>query len=109
MAFDCYAKALEIFHHIIKCKYKEERVLGEANARLVEVYREKAQEYFRAAEDLKAELISAETSQKIEHDNKKSPGTEKMDEETKRLQEALSSAIVVEKPNVKWSDVAGLE
>ena len=29
--------------------------------------------------------------------------------EEEKLQEALSSAIVKEKPNVKWTDVAGLE
>jgi vacuolar protein-sorting-associated protein 4 len=30
-------------------------------------------------------------------------------EEDKKMQDALSSAIVREKPNVKWSDVAGLD
>lgn len=29
--------------------------------------------------------------------------------EEEKMQDALSSAIVREKPNVKWSDVAGLE
>ena len=29
--------------------------------------------------------------------------------EEQKLQEALSGAIVTEKPNVKWSDVAGLD
>jgi len=31
------------------------------------------------------------------------------DDENKKLQGALSSAIVSEKPNIKWEDVAGLE
>ena len=31
------------------------------------------------------------------------------DDEDKKLQDALSSAIVSEKPNVRWEDVAGLE
>lgn len=31
------------------------------------------------------------------------------DDEDKKLQGALSSAIVTEKPNIKWDDVAGLE
>ena len=31
------------------------------------------------------------------------------DDETAKLRGALSSAIVSEKPNVKWDDVAGLE
>jgi vacuolar protein-sorting-associated protein 4 len=30
-------------------------------------------------------------------------------EEDKKMQDALSSAIVREKPNVKWTDVAGLD
>lgn len=31
------------------------------------------------------------------------------DEQTKKLQESINKAIVVEKPNVKWEDIAGLE
>mmetsp|Transcript_23816 Transcript_23816/g.24801 ORF Transcript_23816/g.24801 Transcript_23816/m.24801 type:complete len:457 (-) Transcript_23816:69-1439(-) len=31
------------------------------------------------------------------------------DEESKKMQEALSSCMVTEKPNVRWEDVAGLE
>ena len=31
------------------------------------------------------------------------------DEESKKLQDALSSCVVTEKPNVKWEDVSGLE
>jgi vacuolar protein-sorting-associated protein 4 len=31
------------------------------------------------------------------------------DEEEAKLQKALSEAIITEKPNVKWSDVSGLE
>lgn len=36
-------------------------------------------------------------------------GEDDTDAETKKLRGALSSAIVSEKPNVKWEDVAGLE
>eukprot|EP00817_Percolomonadidae_sp_ATCC50343_P007858 CAMPEP_0117431046 /NCGR_PEP_ID=MMETSP0758-20121206/10598_1 /TAXON_ID=63605 /ORGANISM="Percolomonas cosmopolitus, Strain AE-1 (ATCC 50343)" /LENGTH=368 /DNA_ID=CAMNT_0005219699 /DNA_START=299 /DNA_END=1408 /DNA_ORIENTATION=- len=48
-------------------------------------------------------------------ESKKSGGTaqrkkgEETGDEDKKLEDALSSAIVSEKPNVKWSDVAGLE
>ncbi|CAN0548271.1 unnamed protein product, partial [Laminaria digitata] len=38
-------------------------------------------------------------------DKKKDAG----DDEKKKLRGALEGAIVSEKPNVKWSDVAGLE
>lgn len=34
---------------------------------------------------------------------------EEMDEEQEKMRGALSGAVVTEKPNVKWSDVAGLE
>lgn len=34
---------------------------------------------------------------------------EEIDPETKKLQDALSGAIVKETPNVKWEDVAGLD
>jgi len=33
----------------------------------------------------------------------------KVDEEANKLKEMLSSCVVTEKPNVKWSDVAGLD
>jgi vacuolar protein-sorting-associated protein 4 len=39
---------------------------------------------------------------------KKGPEDDK-DEENKKLEDALSSAIVTEKPNVHWDDVSGLE
>lgn len=34
---------------------------------------------------------------------------EKKDDENAKLKSALGSAIITEKPNVKWDDVAGLE
>lgn len=36
-------------------------------------------------------------------------GSGSEDEESAKLEKALSEAIVTEKPNVKWSDVSGLE
>lgn len=40
---------------------------------------------------------------------KKSKQENESDDESKKLEGALSGAIVTEKPNVKWSDVSGLE
>ena len=34
---------------------------------------------------------------------------EEVDEEEIKLDKAISQAIITEKPNVKWSDVSGLE
>ena len=39
---------------------------------------------------------------------KKPDGGDK-DDESKKLQDQISQAIVTEKPNIKWEDVAGLE
>ncbi len=36
-------------------------------------------------------------------------GNDENSKEEDKMQDALSSAIVREKPNVKWADVAGLE
>jgi vacuolar protein-sorting-associated protein 4 len=40
---------------------------------------------------------------------KKGDGDDDHDAEKKKLRDALSGAIVTEKPNIKWEDVAGLE
>ena len=40
---------------------------------------------------------------------KSSKKEDEADEEEAKLAKALSEAIVTEKPNVKWSDVSGLE
>lgn len=40
---------------------------------------------------------------------KESDSKDNDDAETKKMQNALSSAILSEKPNVRWDDIAGLE
>lgn len=75
--------------------------------------------YFKRAEELKKYI----DDQKNGGGDSKSPGSKKGgsstatkdkkdktddDEETTKLRGALSSAIVSEKPNIQWSDVAGL-
>jgi vacuolar protein-sorting-associated protein 4 len=99
--------------------------VGEQNTRLTEIYREKAADYLGRAEIIKREIIvpgraaghqevsggrhsagggmsavRPESGKKVENGG---------DEETKKLQESLAGAIITERPNVRWSDVAGLE
>lgn len=67
---------------------------------------EKLKEYLKKGK--KKPVKDGESSSK---DEKKS-GDEESDSddpEKKKLQTKLEGAIVIEKPNVKWSDVAGLE
>jgi len=65
----------------------------------------------------RAEYIKKQTMDKPEVSENKSSGTSQKakkadddkDDEAKKLEDALSGAIVTEKPNVRWDDVSGLE
>ena len=91
-ALTYYTKAAEKLNYIRK--YDE-------NQYNKEVYKKKAIEYINRAKEIKA----ANEKKKIA--SEKGGGGE--DEESKKLEEQLSGCLVSEKPNVKWSDVAGLE
>ena len=55
---------------------------------------------------------SPQQDSKNAHNSKNEPNktpNKEDDKEKKAFQEALSGAIILEKPNVKWEDVAGLE
>lgn len=64
--------------------------------------RAKITEYLSRAETLKKQLRCAAQSTEQAHAKAEDP-------ETKRLTAQLEGAIITERPNVKWSDVAGLE
>ena len=91
-AFSYYSKAAEKLNYIRK--YDE-------NQYNKEVYTKKAIEYIKRAKEIKE---ATEKKKKVSSDK---GGDE--DEETKKLEEQLSGCLVSEKPNVKWSDVAGLD
>ncbi|KAF2096322.1 vacuolar protein sorting-associated protein 4 [Rhizodiscina lignyota] len=110
-AYQLYYQALELFMLALK---------WEKNARSKEMIRAKAAEYMERAEKLKNHLA--------ENDNKKKPsavgangkvsagsgkgkggGDDEEDADSKKLRGALAGAILSEKPNVRWEDVAGLE
>ena len=62
------------------------------------------------AEKLKQHIKGEDEPKKVKEggssDNNKNSDEDK---ESNKFKDQLSGAIVVEKPNVKWSDVAGLE
>jgi vacuolar protein-sorting-associated protein 4 len=74
-------------------------------------------EYMDRAEYIKKQVIEPENpsnhgnSAGGEATKKKDPTSKdnKVDEEDKKLDDALNQAIVREKPNVRWTDVAGLD
>lgn len=117
-AYGHYMQALDIFMHLIKCKFKTKLIFkDEKNPQLVKVYREKMGQYMNRAEYIKKTVLdkpdeptggsggSTTAQKKKPKDGKGDDG----DEEEAKLAKALSEAIVTEKPNVKWSDVSGLE
>ncbi|PSK33804.1 vacuolar protein sorting-associated protein 4 [Candidozyma pseudohaemuli] len=87
----------------------------EKNQKLKELIKSKFTEYLSRAEQLKdflekqqlksnaAELSASGGSTKAKKDG------DDDDADTKKLRGALAGAILSEKPNVKWSDIAGLE
>jgi vacuolar protein-sorting-associated protein 4 len=77
---------------------------------------ERVEGYMKRAEELRdyiqkqSELDSKGASGSATGTKKKGEGDDADDDaEKKKLRGALSGAIVTEKPNVKWTDVAGLE
>lgn len=121
-AFKNYIKAIEKLN--ILCKTDQ-------NKYNQETYKQKAKEYYAKADFIKKNKpfgvenkdckpsINGTNENKEKPENKKNEENKsplpkpnsnpKDDEESKKLQEALSSCVVTEKPNVQWSDVAGLE
>jgi vacuolar protein-sorting-associated protein 4 len=83
-------------------------VLDENNEKRKEILKKKVAEYLDRAEHIKEQLATGKDKKKatVSNDPAKGDGD---DQETKKLQSSLQSAILTEKPNVKWDDIAGLE
>ncbi|XP_010488647.1 PREDICTED: protein SUPPRESSOR OF K(+) TRANSPORT GROWTH DEFECT 1-like [Camelina sativa] len=110
-AFPLYMNALEYFKTHLKY---------EKNPKIREAITHKFNEYLRRAEELRAVLdeggsgpgsngggdAAAAVAAKPKKDGGDGDGD---DPEQSKLRAGLNSAIVREKPNVKWTDVAGLE
>ncbi|KAK3385486.1 vacuolar protein sorting-associated protein VPS4 [Podospora didyma] len=116
-AYNKYYQALELFMLALK---------WEKNPKSKEMIRAKTGEYMERAEKLKAHLADADGKRKkpgmLGANGTSTGGTGKskeagedgngngaLDEDSKKLRNALAGAILQERPNVKWEDVAGLE
>lgn len=110
-----YIKAAEKLQQMIKI---------DENPNNRTVYKNRAMEYCERARIIKEQISSGTSnnstdSQKSNGKDEEKKGEIKKEEskennkeedaETKKLMESLSGCVVTEKPNVKWSDVAGLE
>lgn len=111
-AYQLYYQALELFMLALK---------WEKNAKSKEMIRAKTQEYMERAEKLKQHLAEADGKKKkpgmlgADGSSRGGAGGNKSEEggqddaENKKLRNALAGAILQDKPNIKWEDVAGLE
>ncbi|CCU75750.1 unnamed protein product [Blumeria hordei] len=110
-AYQLYYQSLELFMLALK---------WEKNLKSKEMIRAKAGEYMERAEKLKAHLADGDGKRKTtsvigangrnmasngKNDDKESD----VDPESKKLRTALAGAVLQDKPNIKWEDVAGLE
>lgn len=105
-ALRLYEHGVEYFLHAIKYETHSDRSK--------ESIRSKCTQYLERAEKLKEHVSKKGEGKKpvkAGNDGKKSDSDsdEGNDPEMKKLQGKLTEAIVIEKPNVKWEDVAGLE
>lgn len=104
-AYDNYTKALDFF--MVALKY-------EKNESSKVTIRQKTLEYLTRAEEIKKMLQGKERPQAVPQGGggaAKSAGDKDKedDKEDAKFKQALSSAIIREKPKVKWDDVAGLD
>ncbi|XP_074644228.1 vacuolar protein sorting-associated protein 4B-like [Tubulanus polymorphus] len=109
-AFRLYQHGVQYFLHALKYEAQSDKSK--------ESIREKCTSYLDRAEKIKAYMESksnkknkpvADGASDKKDKSGKDSGSESEDEEKKKFQNQLSGAIVMEKPNVSWDDVAGLE
>ena len=111
-AYQQYYSALELFMLALK---------WEKNTKSKEMIRSKAGEYMERAEKLKSHIQNNDANNKkkpaamgvngkaVNGAGKANGDAEEEDSDAKKLRGQLTGAILTDKPNVKWEDVAGLE
>lgn len=102
-ALRLYEHGIEYFLHAIKYEAQGEKAK--------ESIRAKCMQYLERAEKLKESIKKKKPIRDGENDKNDKNGDSDSDEdpEKKKLESKLEGVIVLEKPNVKWSDVAGLD
>ncbi|KAE8294540.1 Vacuolar protein sorting-associated protein 4B [Larimichthys crocea] len=105
-ALRCYQCAVQYFLHVVKYETQGERAAQSIRA--------KCMDYLDRAEQLKQYLKKKENSppaKPVKESQSDDKGNENDGDgaEKKKMESQLSGAIVMEKPNIKWDDVAGLE
>jgi vacuolar protein-sorting-associated protein 4 len=103
-ALEHYQKALEYF--ITGLKYEQNPTSKRIIQEKVAGYMDRAEQIKKAMADGQGPTGGGSNTKTLSKEDK---NKEKEDDEKSKMRGALSSAIVSEKPNVRWDDVAGLE
>lgn len=114
-----YAKAFSLYMNALE--YFKTHLKYEKNPKLKEAITQKFTDYLRRAEEIRAVLEDGggnkptsnggDTGVATRPKSNKKNGDDKDgdDSEQTKLRSGLNSAIIREKPNIKWNDVAGLQ
>lgn len=109
-----YAKALSLYMHALE--YFKTHLKYEKNPKIREAITQKFTDYLRRAEEIREVLDGGGSGPTSNGDAavKTRPKTKPKngdgeDSEQGKLRAGLNSAIIREKPNIKWNDVAGLQ
>uniref|UniRef100_A0A674ELJ9 vesicle-fusing ATPase n=1 Tax=Salmo trutta TaxID=8032 RepID=A0A674ELJ9_SALTR len=106
-ALRLYQHAVQYFLHVVKYEAQGDKAKQSIRAKCAEYLdrAEKLKEYLKKKE----KAPPAKPVKESQADDKGNESDEGDDPEKKKFQNQLSGAIVMEKPNIKWNDVAGLE
>lgn len=114
-----YAKAFTLYMNALE--YFKTHLKYEKNPKLKEAITQKFTDYLRRAEEIRAVLEDGGggkpssnggdtgVATRPKSNKKNGDGDGGDDSEQSKLRSGLNSAIIREKPNVKWNDVAGLQ
>ncbi|GMI09933.1 hypothetical protein TrLO_g9156 [Triparma laevis f. longispina] len=110
-ALNLYKTALDYFMHGLK--YEKNDARRATVLQRVDGYMKRAEELKTHIEEKNNTTASSKSDGKSTSTtatkSKEDKDSTKDDEESTKLRSALSSAVVSEKPNIKWDDVAGLQ
>ena len=106
-ALGLYKRSLEVF--MTGVKYEKNQAARDLVLQRVEGYMKRAEDLKNVLEQRRNAELKPSGGGSTSAATKDRDKDKDNDDETQRLRGQLSSAIVTEKPDIKWSDVAGLE
>ncbi|XP_028392111.1 vacuolar protein sorting-associated protein 4B-like isoform X1 [Dendronephthya gigantea] len=108
-ALKLYEHGVEYFLHAIKYEAQGDKSKESIRAKCMQ-YLERAEKLKTYVKKGKKKPMASSSGGKTNNDSKDSDKeSDEEDDQSKKLKSQLHSAIVMERPNVKWDDVAGLE